>query len=52
MIRLAYAGATEAELAACSGHSSLAMVRFYIEQANKERLADMVTARLLGTGER
>jgi Phage integrase family len=46
MIRLAYAGATEAELAACSGHKALAMVRRYIEAAQRSQLADNAMARL------
>jgi hypothetical protein len=46
MIRLAHVGATEPELAACSGHKDLRMVRKYIEKARRETLSDNAMARL------
>jgi integrase len=38
--QLAYAGCTAAEIMAVSGHSTLAQVQVYIDEANRKRLAD------------
>jgi integrase len=46
MLKLVHAGATAPEIAACSGHASLAMVQKYIEARNKELLAERGMARL------
>jgi hypothetical protein len=48
MIRLVHAGATAPEIAACSGHKSLAMVQKYIEAQNRELVAERAMMRLQG----
>jgi integrase len=48
MIRLVHAGATAPEIAACSGHKSLAMVQKYIKAQNRELLAERAMMRLQG----
>jgi integrase len=50
-IRLAHAGATVAELNAIFGWTGSDMAMFYIEQADRARLAKTAMARLDGTGD-
>jgi integrase len=48
-VQLAEAGWTTHEIAAVTGHHTLAMVQFYTEAANRKRLADAAMQRTKGT---
>jgi integrase/recombinase XerD len=50
--QLADAGCTAAEIMAVSGHSTLAQVQVYIDEVNRERLADAATLKRSQSGTR
>jgi len=46
--RLAEAGCTEAEIMAITGHTTTAMVSYYVKQANQKIMADNAMSKLVG----